>query len=67
MLFLTFHYIITEKVGCVTNYEVTLQLRSNANPKYFRERFFSYTSSSRGKEAKRPGISGIISKCNRSD
>ncbi|XP_037814014.1 uncharacterized protein K02A2.6-like [Lucilia sericata] len=63
-----FNDVFTEKIGCVNNYEVTLQLRQGSKPVFYKEREVPYALRERvEKELNELEAAGIISKCERSD
>lgn len=63
-----FQKVFTEAVGCVPNFEVTLQLRENAKPVFYKEREVPYALRDRvEKELNDLEAAGIISKVERSD
>lgn len=60
--------VFVETVGCVPNFEVTLQLRKNAKPMFFKEREVPFALRDRvEKELDDLESAGIISKVERSD
>jgi len=63
-----FPEVFTQKIGCIPNYEVSLQLRKNEKPIYFREREVPYAlRESVEKELEELESTGIITKVNTSD
>ena len=67
-IFNEFNDVFTEKIGCVNNYEVTLQLRQGSKPVFYKEREVPYALRERvEKELNELESAGIISKCERSD
>lgn len=60
--------VFVEKVGCVPNFKLTLQLRKEAKPKFFKEREVPFALRDRvEKELNDLESAGIISKVERSD
>ncbi|XP_036340172.1 uncharacterized protein LOC118749483 [Rhagoletis pomonella] len=63
-----FPEVFEERVGCVPEIEITLQLRKGSKPVFYKEREVPYAlRDSVEKELEELEASGIISKCERSD